>query len=109
MKFCYQYVCIFDINVVNRTPPTKDKAFDIKQFNVYSKNTFYRTSKSKILENIKLMQIMLAEMLTLLMASRIMSYIMDLTVDTSVTQRRITIDIKTSIFHAYFAFSVFTV
>ena len=43
---------------------------------------------------------MLAEMLTLLMASRIMSYIMDLTVDTSVTQRRITIDIKTSIFHA---------
>ena len=50
---------------------------------------------------------MLAEMLTLLMASRIMSYIMDLTVDTSVTQRRITIDIKTSIFHAYFAFSVF--
>lgn len=73
------------------------------------KNTFNRTSKSKILENIKLMQIMLAEMLTLLMASRIMSYIMDLTVDTSVTQRRITIDIKTSIFHAYFAFSVFTV
>ena len=50
------------------------------------------------------MQIVLAEVLTLLMASRIMSYIMDLTVDTSVTQRRITIDIKTSIFHAYFAF-----
>ena len=47
------------------------------------------------------MQIMLAEMLTLLMASRIMSYIMDLTVDTSVTQRRITIDIKTSILSLY--------
>ena len=47
------------------------------------------------------MQIMLAEMLTLLMVSRIMSYIMDLTVDTSVTQRRITIDIKTSILSLY--------
>ena len=44
---------------------------------------------------------MLAEMLTLLMASRIMSYIMDLTMDTSVTQRRITIDIKTSILSLY--------
>ena len=44
---------------------------------------------------------MLAEMLTLLMVSRIMSYIMDLTVDTSVTQRRITIDIKTSILSLY--------
>ena len=44
---------------------------------------------------------MLAEMLTLLMASRIMSYIMDLTVVTSMTQRRITIDIKTSILSLY--------